>query len=200
MNQTSALWRVFVAAWPDDALLDALAPVDRWLKQAGAHRIIPRAQRHVTLAFLGDVTPDVIDPLGASLRTALAASAPISMSPASIIALPSPSAPRVIACALTATPEWAALRRCVLEAVEIVTPTDSVKRDLMRDAAPHITVARSRRRERARRLDLTRAPQPEGSIDIDEIRVLRSVLTPAGPEYTVIERARVGRTRRDQKK
>jgi len=181
------LWRLFIAAHPAPAFLDALAPVDRWLRRAGTHRLIPTDQRHVTFAFLGDAPRDRVGPLRRALDETCAGLSPITLTPGRVVALPAPSSPRVVALSLEGA-GFAEARTAVLTAVSKVTPTDAVTRDLERAARAHITLARRRRVAAARRLDLASAPTPAGvpPLTIRRLRLVRSTLTPAGPEHHAI--------------
>lgn len=195
MNQPpssqSGAWRLFIALWPDDEALDALAPIDRWIRRHDSHRLTRRDQRHLTLAFLGDVEPAITPEIVESVRDLARRRQPFEAPMTELLLLPNARSPRVVALGVAGagvTP----LRRCVLEAVSNIVLTEPMIRDLEREPKPHLTIARARRPQRARRLDLSRTPTIEGRLKVDAIRIVRSVLTPNGPVYNSIEQIPLG--------
>lgn len=56
-----------------------------------------------------------------------------------------------------------------------------------RPLVPHVTLARARRGSMPRPVTAS-APPPPGEVQIPEFRLVRSVLGPGGPTYTVVER------------
>ena len=90
------------------------------------------------------------------------------------------------AAGLELTPAIAQMVRLVLESVAEICPTDAILRDLERVPTPHITVARTRRTDRARRLDLTKAPALHGVMRVGGVSVVRSTLTPQRPVYETV--------------
>lgn len=185
-DQPAARWRVFVAAWPDDSLLDALEPLDRWLNRHRTHRVIPRDQRHLTLAFLGDVEASIAETLAARYRAAFCDAPPAQAPVEGVIGIPTAAKARVVAVGLERRPELLSLMERVLLETAEAAPVETVLRDLDRHRLPHITVARTRRSEQARRLDMSTAPRIEGAFTVSSIRIVRSHLTPQGPQYEVV--------------
>lgn len=187
-HETNERWRIFVAAWPGEEFLDSLSPIDRWLARFGSHRIIARDQRHLTLAFVGDVESSQIDQMENSIAAVVSSTQPLNVRATEIMGLPSQRSPKIVAVALAATPEVSRLRQLTLEAVAAVCPVETVLRDLDREPVPHITVARTRRADSARRLDFTKAPEASGVMRIGAVAIVRSTLTPRGPEYETVRR------------
>lgn len=181
-----ALWRLFVAVFPDEAALDAMAPMDRWLNRINSHRIIPRAQRHLTLAFVGDIDPLRLPSLQSTLTQTADRFSPFQTPFSGVTAFPSLRTPRVIAVAVDRTETLGAFMRSSLQSVARIAPTDTVLRDLDRDLQPHITTARTRRSSRARMIDLNSAPTLSGSLLVRRISLVRSQLSPTGPVYQSI--------------
>jgi 2'-5' RNA ligase len=63
---------------PDDVATSLVA----WqLRELGDSRVVPREHLHVTLAFLGHRPREEVEPIGAELRAAAAAAAPIVFEP-----------------------------------------------------------------------------------------------------------------------
>jgi 2'-5' RNA ligase len=68
--RNSALWRLFVAVWPDAPVRDALAAWQRaWTWPPGA-ALVPSEGLHLTLHFLGNVPVDEVPALTPALRVA----------------------------------------------------------------------------------------------------------------------------------
>ncbi len=191
-TSASERWRIFIAAWPDDAFLDALDVADRWLNRFRTHRIIPREQRHLTLAFLGDVELCVVAALtqrcAEMCKQLMPADAPID----GLLGIPSKHKARVVAVGLERRPELITLMERVLLTTAEVAPVETVLRDLDRERMPHVTVARTRRTEQARRLDFSAAPPCSGVMKVRNIRVIRSHLTDSGPQYEVLREFAIG--------
>lgn len=191
-NAASSRWRIFIAAWPDDACLDALEPIDRWLNRFRTHRLIPREQRHLTLAFLGDVELTVVEALDLALCEKLITFEPVSTVLDGVIGIPSAHKARIVAAALARDPALLTFMEQVLCVAAEIAPVDTVLRDLDRDRKPHITLARTRRSEKARRVDLSAAPSLQAVFQIQSIAIVRSHLTPQGPQYEVVRAIPVG--------
>ncbi|MGE0880121.1 MAG: RNA 2',3'-cyclic phosphodiesterase [Acidimicrobiia bacterium] len=71
--------RLFVAAWPDEAVLAALDGLER--PDDPSLRWVPRRQLHVTLRFLGDVAENAIDEVSSALARVDASSVVASVGP-----------------------------------------------------------------------------------------------------------------------
>ena len=53
--------RLFFALWPDDGVRASLVEAARKIRENADGRIVPDANLHITLAFLGTVGPDKVD-------------------------------------------------------------------------------------------------------------------------------------------
>jgi 2'-5' RNA ligase len=180
-----SLWRVFLAVWPDSEALDALEPIDRWVLRHDSHRLTPREQRHLTIAFLGDVESTLMPTLAELLSPVVAAYSSFDAPITGVLTLPTERSPRIVAARIEGA-RISSLMLQVLEAIDGLMDCDPVQRDLLREPTPHITVARSRRAARARQLDVSKAPTLAGRLRVDSIRAVRSRLTDKGPIYTPI--------------
>ena len=187
--------RVFIAAWPSDDFLDALSPIDRWLTRESTHRVIPRPQRHLTLAFIGDIEAALLPPLTTALHDAAAGLTPFEVHARGVTGFPSPEKPRIVAMEFEDSRPLHACFDGVLRAVSEVAPVETVLRDLDRRRTPHLTLARTRNTRNARRLQLAKAPQVEACMAFASIQIVRSHLTNAGPEYEILTRIALGPAR-----
>ncbi len=156
--------RLFVAVWPTDDVLDALADVERPRDQGV--RWVPRENLHVTLRFLGDADEDeVADALahttwrGATARIGPAIDA---LSDRSLV-LPVGGVDDLATTAARAT--------------------DGLGSHRSRRFRGHLTVARLARRARPQRaLGLRFA----ATFDVVEVALVASTLTPDGARYDTL--------------
>jgi len=182
--------RLFLAIWPDAALLEALAPLDRWLARLGDYRVVAPKQRHVTAAFLGEVDETAAQ-LALESAQQLARRSPAFVARAQgLVALPDRSRPRVVALEFGDDAGALAqlLRRCVEELAELLA-TEPLLRAVHRGALAHMTLARARRQAQAPSLGSIQPPPVEASLEVRELHLVRSTLTPAGPVYETLARA-----------
>jgi len=186
--------RAFVAVPLPEGVRAALAaeqqtlrdelPGARWTRPAGIH---------LTLHFLGDVAPDVIEALGGALGEECAAVAPFELAVGGLGVFPGPRRPRVL-WAGVAAPEGlqdlhraagVALRRCGLKPER-------------RRFHPHLTLARFRSRLSRQGLStLGRILDQEGRgqagrFRVEAVHLYRSELLPSGARYTVLHEAPLG--------
>jgi RNA 2',3'-cyclic 3'-phosphodiesterase len=180
--------RLFVALVPPAAVLDDL---DR---AVGPHRAgrtslrwSTRADWHVTLAFLGEVTAPVADQLGPELARAARRHGPLSLAFSGAGAFPDPGWARVLWCGLDgdrrALTELAALAGAVAAAAR---QAGAPPPDGDRAFRPHLTLARARRGP-AGVWDLVAAltPYQGPSWPADRVHLIQS--RPGGqPRYTTI--------------
>jgi 2'-5' RNA ligase len=142
--------------------------------------------------FLGEVEDRDVAKLCRAVADVCAAHAPFTMEVATVGCFPNPRRPRVV---------WVGVGQ---GAAELVALHDALEKPLLqlgcyrreeRRYTPHITLGRVRgdRPASALATELTRqANWQAGSIEVQEVRVLSSELTPQGPVYTVLSRARLG--------
>lgn len=75
--------RLFFALWPDERMRAAMAQATREAAQASGGRLVPAANLHVTLAFLGSVPQRRLAQLAAIARRAAVPASPGEPSPGS---------------------------------------------------------------------------------------------------------------------
>ncbi|MEJ2768556.1 RNA 2',3'-cyclic phosphodiesterase [Mycetohabitans sp. B46] len=184
------LQRCFVALIPDSGALDA---IDAWRASWRAGHIagvrwIPREQIHLTIRFIGALTPDT----GARLIDEWPTLAPVpDRLPASRAAmLPSATRARVSALELIAVPAflaWVARVDALLEGAGVPAAA--------RPLRPHLTLARLRGDPPAltRHVETVRPVPP--LITFDTLALMSSTLTPAGSRYAMLAAVPTGLAR-----
>ena len=186
-----ATWRLFIAVELPEAVRRVLSAVQRELATAGADVKWSRAETiHLTLKFLGDTAEGEVPRLAAALDAAAAAGHGVTARLDEVGAFPNVRRPRVIWVGLNEpTGELAALQKRVDEAARDLVAPDP------RGFAAHLTLGRTRSGKNAARL----AAMMEGyrlasaaEVPVREVVLMRSVLRPGGPIYTVLHRSSVG--------
>lgn len=183
--------RAFVAVPLPDTVRDALHEQQQQLRH-DLHVSWARPQAiHLTLHFLGDVGPDQARSIGESLRAACASHAPFEMQTRGLGVFPHLGRPRVL---------WAGLEQAEplidLQQAIIVPIERCGVRIQRRSFKPHLTLARIRSLLPRQSLSLLRhimgdASREFGTFPVEEVRLYRSELHPAGARYTVLASAKL---------
>ncbi|WP_338740027.1 RNA 2',3'-cyclic phosphodiesterase [Haloplanus salilacus] len=171
-----------------DGLADPIADAQARLPDADGLRLVDPTDAHVTLEFLGEVDPDRCDAVERALATAVddAGVDPFRLTVGGYGVFPSMTYISVVWAGVEAGgPELTRLH----EAVERETtalgfdPADH-------EFTPHVTLARmdDARGKRAVQRLVREADPTVGSVDVTEIRLTESTLTPDGPEYDTVAR------------
>ena len=161
--------RLFVAVWPPDDVLDAVAGLDR--PEIPGLRWTDRHQWHVTLRFLGQV--DDATPLAAALRAGDGAA------PADVLMAPAVDrfAQRVLHLPVAGLEGTAAF---------VAAATEGMGRPEDRPFKGHLTLARARRGSRLDLRPLTGVPFAARWRAV-EVCLMESRLSPSGSRYQVLE-------------
>jgi 2'-5' RNA ligase len=172
------LARAFVAVVPPDAVLDArVATLNR---EAPSLRWLPRAQRHITLAFLGRV--DDADVLSTALAVAVRTRPPFTLRLGTGGAFPAPRRAVVL---------WVGVAHGGPDVIGLATTVQDAAAGLAdhaedRSYHPHLTVARA---PRARSLTGLVDAIGTGPIGppwaVTDVSVLESDTRPTGAVHTV---------------
>lgn len=161
--------RLFVAVWPSEDVLDAIAALPR--PDVPGMRWTTRDQWHVTLRFLGRV--DDVDAAVAAVRSIAAPANEVTVGPTlgrfgrRILHVPTHGLEHIAAATISAT-------------AHIGEPPEP------RPFKGHLTLARTRRGDTDLR-QLATAPLT-GRFPADEVTLVRSHLGSGGARYEVIER------------
>lgn len=181
--------RCFAAlALPDqarEALARAIKPFQarnwpvRWVPVEGAH---------VTLKFYGEVNDDRIDAIAESLNFAVEGIGPLPVLLTGFDALPRPEKARVFIASVEAPP--------ALELMQDRIETRAEALDHPGEGTifhPHVTLGRVREGQRVPRAEATEffAAPLQAGFTADRVVLFRSVLGPAGAQYTAIHQAQL---------
>jgi RNA 2',3'-cyclic 3'-phosphodiesterase len=182
-------WRVFCAIEiPAEAQQQLLSHIEKLQKS------VPEAKAswghdgniHLTLKFLGDISRSVVDRLSEAAKQAVQRlpSFPITLEGSGVF--PSHGPPRVLWIGINDTTDTL---RQLHSRLENECANLGFSRE-ERPFHPHITLARLRRPEDARRLALAHKQLPfrQTAVTIEELRVIRSELGGERSKYTVLSR------------
>lgn len=182
--------RTFIAFPLNEQLISELDWLQRKLKPRLPNRIVRWVRPssvHLTLFFIGDVLPEMIDPIKGALGAIANNAAPFSFVARGTGAFPSPRRPRVLWIGVdqpTGEP-LTVLHSAVNEAIENL----GFKPDT-RPYHPHLTLGRVRRRASGRDVRTVSEAMSEiqvgrlAEVEVEEIILFQSVLKPTGAEYS----------------
>lgn len=177
--------RLFVAVDPGGRFRRELSTrLDPWRARLRV-AWVAEPNLHVTLRFLGELPEAALPRLEAALRQAAAGHAPLCLRPGRVGAFPNLRAPRVLFLQMESGGALERLAAAVQVATDPLLPPDQ------RDSKPfraHLTLARIKRPlapSEARELAAVDAGAWE-PLPVGEVRLVRSVLGPAGPAYSEI--------------
>lgn len=167
-------WRLFVAAYPPEAVVHgarlALDGLD--LPEA---RATPLEQVHLTLQFIGDIDPRDVDEVRESVARSAAGIGAFELKPVRLVTLPQRGPARLVAMETDAPAAVLELHRRLAMRLAKSTRRDAADRFL-----PHLTLCRFRRATKQVFVD---EPIEIGPFEIGEIKLMRSVLRPEGAEH-----------------
>jgi len=181
--------RSFVAIELSDEARAALADLQEDLKA----QVPPKAVRwtrpasiHLTLQFLGDVAPGVVEPIADALRGVCADYAPFTFELAGSGVFPNPSRPRVVWTGVNEpSGTLIALQKGVTQALEPLGFEPE-----KRAYTPHLTIGRADRRASQRELAEVGELISRSSVGtlcqvyVEHITLMKSDLQPSGAVYT----------------
>lgn len=140
---------------------------------------------HLTLKFLGEVADNRIDEIGSALERAAEGAAPFSLAVEGVGGFPNPKYPRVVWAGIKESTELKKLQLQVEAAmVELGFEPDG------RAFSPHLTLCRIKSaadsREMGRLLSEVK-PELKAVFEVSSVVLFKSVLKPAGAEYTALK-------------
>jgi 2'-5' RNA ligase len=169
--------RLFVALDLPDELRARLAALVPSLAQL---RPVPVEALHVTLVFIGHRPEEEIAAIADAVRAAVAGRPPATLCTADVVPVPKRGPARLFALDVDDVGGRAgAIQAAVSRALE---PWYEPER---RPFWPHVTLARVRRGERLKRLDVE---VPRERFEAGEVTLYRSRLSPKGASYEALER------------
>lgn len=184
---TREFLRLFIAIKLDDqAIIDKITRLQHDLLTAKLRaKYVEPENLHITLKFIGEVTPEVAERIAKSLREIQGNQFEIEFY--GIGAFPSLSRPRVL---------WIGVRN---GASQLETLAESIEATLSRKVRikrseksfhPHLTIARVKGRLTLDAKKILEAHREDifGQIKAREFLLMKSTLTPRGPIYNVVEK------------
>jgi 2'-5' RNA ligase len=178
--------RAFIAITPPVALQQAFAEVRASVeRQAFPWRWVNPAQVHVTLKFLGDIEPALVDPIAQAMSRTVTGQAPFTLLARGIGCFPNLSRPRVLWMGLDDAQQILTQLHQRLEAE--LTPLGFVPE--ARPFRPHFTLARAQhgpgRSQLAPLLHAYRERQ-FGAVVVEQMQLLQSQLHRQGAIHTLL--------------
>ncbi len=181
--------RTFVALELDDAVRARLAAARDRLAAAGADvRLVDPALYHLTVKFLGEIDEADAGRAGAILEAACAEAPPFDLGLAGVGLFPSSKRPRVVAARIPEVPGTLAALAATLDGAfaDLGVAADG------RAFTPHLTLGRLKSKRGLDALVLALgelAGTDFGTVHVDHLTLMHSVLGREGPSYTALLRA-----------
>ncbi|MBW7919957.1 MAG: RNA 2',3'-cyclic phosphodiesterase [Anaerolineales bacterium] len=182
--------RVFIAIEIPLPIRQAIHAQTESLRAAlgrGLVRWVPVENMHLTLKFIGDVSPAQLDALAQMTTAEAAACAPFSMEVGGLGSFPTPRRARVIWIGIHAPAALTSLQRG-LESAAARLGCEAEERPF----SPHLTIGRVKqpvsagdRQKVHAALEETRLG-PLGRADVTAVHLFKSDLKPSGAEYTCL--------------
>lgn len=186
--------RTFIAIEISEPLRRRITQVQRELAAvAGDVKWVAAEQMHLTLKFLGDVDERSLHRVCRVGQASVAECAPFWLRLASLGCFPNAHRPRVI---------WAGVSQGVadLSAIRDALEEHYANEGFAREKhgfTPHLTLGRVRAIRENQLLEAAvqkHQPWEAGAMQVRELRILSSMLTPQGPIYEVLARAKLAGT------
>ena len=178
--------RIFVAVESSEKVRSALSEVQDELESTGADlKLVSNEDIHMTLRFLGDISENRLD----FVKDAIRKSCNVESFQADIKGMgifPNPGYIRVI---------WAGVDSGTSELKSLRTDLDKNLSEIDissddKDFTPHYTIARvksGKAKDKLRSIVEKYSDRMWGSVGVDNIKLMKSELTPEGPIYTPLE-------------
>ncbi len=177
--------RIFIAFKTPPEVIATLADIVMRLRSAAPRvRWEPPDKFHCTIKFLGNVDTGIVEDIGSDIRGIVAASPVFQVTYATVGAFPNRRAPRVVW--IGCSEPTGVLARMKSELDTTLAPRGFEVED--RPFSPHLTLGRVKDPADGRHLtpmleSLTFEPQ---TVQVNDIVLMKSVLTPRGSLYTTI--------------
>jgi 2'-5' RNA ligase len=183
--------RLFVAITLDDGVRSALGEVQADLKaRCDGVRWIPQHQLHLTVKFLGDAPDRDVAKISEAVAKAASDSRPFSLEIAGCGCFPPRGAVRIVWTG--ANEHSGALLKCV-EALETELESLGFARERKR-FSPHLTIGRVREDRSGGRIREAADAHSYSPMNqaVASLTLMSSVLSPKGPTYTPVSKAKLG--------
>ena len=182
--------RSFVAVLLPDRMRAGLAAVSAELRGQTRGLAWVRADNlHLTLRFLGEIEPGILEQVRDAVVAAATAVAPFTVSLGGLGGFPSGRAPRVLWASVAAGGAELGTLYAALEAALVVRGMPGESRPFH----PHVTLARARDPRGAGDLGSVLGMGPAfGEVRVGALHLMRSQLDPRGSRYSVLTEAPLG--------
>ncbi len=192
-----SLLRAFIAIEIPHSILDAIQKETAGLQRAigAAVRWVPCSNLHLTLKFLGDISPANLDLLTQMLAAEAAAHKPFELQVGGLGSFPTPRRPRIIWIGLSAPAALESLQRGIEAASARLGYTEED-----RPFSPHLTIGRVKQQASSTELQALRTALEQsrvgdlGTARVEAVHLFKSDLRPAGAVYTRLFSAPLGAT------
>ncbi len=169
----------------NDSVLNRIATAQKMILQTNADvKLVEPKNIHVTLRFLGPISPEMVDKIYAAMKNVKFS--PFNVRLSGLGVFPTINYPRVV---------WAGIRDGAKELTSIFEQLEPQIHELgfapdPNGFSPHLTIARVRSGANKQRLvDLVQRQEDYdfGVIRADCLRLKKSQLSPKGPAYTTLK-------------
>lgn len=184
--------RTFIAIDLGKTIRDRCLALQETLARGGAEvKWVGEENVHLTLLFLGEVEDRELPALCQAVADCCVSHSPFGLGVETVGCFPNPRRPRIVWVGIGAgSGEVCALH----DALEAPLLELGCYRREERAYTPHITLGRVKSERSTAALSMALARQANwrgGETEVREVRVLSSELTPQGPIYTVLSRAKL---------
>ena len=192
-SDSPAFIRAFIAVEIDEETRRALAKTQGMLRLAGAHVAwVAPENIHVSMVFLGDTVADTIPRIIGEIDAAAAITTPFTFEVVALGTFGRIDAPRVIWAGVRSPEAIQALQGSIADGMRsLQIPLEA------RKFVPHLTLGRVKSLRGCRELaDVIRSERETcfGRVFASRVVLMRSVLKPAGAEYSVLHEAKLAAT------
>ncbi len=189
MGPGNSPWRLFVAVQIGEDVRKNLADLQSRLRKRFANvRWVSPENIHLTLVFLGDVSPEKAPELSSALKESVERIPAFACGVGELGLFGPARAPRVVWVGIN---EGAAPLLVLHQAVTDRLRTQNLTIET-REFAPHLTLGRIKLARDAKGLADALAAEAKagyGTIRVNSVDLMRSELMPQGPSYTVVSSA-----------
>jgi 2'-5' RNA ligase len=175
--------RTFIAVDLDDSLRGKVVDIQSRLEKSTDYvlKLVEPENLHITLKFLGDVDESRMERVFHTVKEALSGASPFKIVLRGVGAFPSVTRPEVI---------WIGLGEGIESLIKIMTTLETYLARIgfpreKREPVPHLTIARVKKPSKDGISSLLRSLSDIeiGSMEVSDVKVKSSTLTPSGPIY-----------------
>lgn len=179
--------RVFVAIYPGEKVIKKLNPLQEEIKGAISGQMIPPANIHLTLQFIGWIGEDVLEKITKNIFEVTRSIEPFEVSYRSVEFFPNESRPRIL---------WVGIEENASVLSRIAQKLNQENREFLNRRErgqiflPHITLARIKHIDKTKIRGIIQKYSNFyfGKEEIHEVCLVKSELKREGAKYSIIER------------